>query len=140
MLAEIEARLEAMAPALKSVQGAVEFAALKANPPKNRQPAAYVLPLREAAGRNRAAVNAVRQRNEIRFAVVLALGNLSDRRGATASKALKAVRDEVKAALIGWPPTADHEQAEYSGGAVVDFRDGVIWWQDEFATAEHIQG
>ena len=140
MLAEIEERLKAEAPSLKSVQGAVEFAAIKANPPKNRQPAAYVLPLRERPGPNRVAVNAVRQRNAVQFAVVLALGNLKDRRGGTASKAIKAVRDEVRAALVGWQPTADMEMVEYAGGGAVDFRDGVVWWQDDFTTSEQIMG
>ena len=140
MLAEIEDRLTASAPSLKFVQGAAEFAAIKANPPKNRQPGADVLPLRERAGANLVAVNATRQRNTVDFAVVLALGNFADRRGGTASKAMGAVRDEVKAALIGWQPTADMEQIEYSGGAIVDFRDGVVWWQDDFTTSEQISG
>ena len=138
MLAEVEARLEVNAPTLKSVQGAAEFAAVKANPPKNRQPAAYVVPNSDSAGPNRVAVNAVRQRNQINFAVVLAIGNLRDRRGGTATRSLEALRDEVIAALLGWPPTADHEQVEYDGGLVIDFRDGVVWWQLDFRTATHL--
>ena len=120
MLAEIEARLAAQAPSLKKVFGASEFAAVKANPPKNLQPAAYVVPLRETPDRNRVAVNAVRQRNTVRFAVILALGNLSDRRGGTATRALEAVRLEVKTALVGWVPVAEAEMVEFAGAGIVE--------------------
>lgn len=134
MLAEIVTRLKDTAmPPLNLVASASEFAALKGAPPKEKQPAAYVMPIAETAGPNRLA-NGVRQQVAARVGVVLALGNLSDRRGGPAAEALEAVRDAVKAALVGWPPSADDEPLTFAQGRAVTFADGVFWWQDEFAT------
>lgn len=135
MLAEIVARLDASVADLKTVQGAAEFAALRGEaPPRERQPAAYVLPLVDAAGRNDL-VNAIRQNVVARFGVVLALGNLRDPHGATASVAIEGVRDAVRDALLGWAPTAEHDPVVYAGGRMVGLKDGVVWWQDDFTTA-----
>ena len=137
MLAEIETRLDAEVADLKLVAGAAEFAALKTNPPKSKQPAAYVVPLSDRAGRN-TRINAVAQQVTARVAVVLALGNLGDRRGDSASKTIETLRGDVRAALLGWAPTAADDPMEYVAGRVLALRDGVVWWQDEFRTTSLI--
>lgn len=133
MLAEIIARLTAQAPTFKTVAGAAEFAALKNGPPKERQPAAYVIPIADQAGANKL-VNGVRQQVASRFGVVLALGNLGDPRGEAASKAIETTRAAVRAALIGWSPTAGDDPVTFAQGRMIGIQDGVVWWQDEFIT------
>lgn len=137
MLAEIEARLTAQVPALKLVDGAVGFAGLSVNPPKSKQPAAYVIPITDSAGAN-AVANEVRQKVEKRFGVVLVLGNFKDHRGATASQQMEAIENSVINALLGWSPEADLSGCLYAGGRVVDFRDGAVWRLQEFTTDRYI--
>lgn len=138
MLAETIARLQAQVPALKTVAGAAEFAALKNPPPKERQPAAYVIPIADQAGTNKL-VNGVRQQVTTRFGVVLALGNLGDARGEAASKAIETTRAAVRAALLGWSPTADDDPIAFAQGRMIGLADGVVWWQDEFITGNSIE-
>lgn len=133
MLAEIIARLTAQAPTLKMVAGAAEFAVLRTAPPKERQPAAYVIPIADQAGANKL-VNGVRQQVTTRFGVVLALGNLGDARGEAASKAIETTRAAVRAVLLGWSPTADDDPITFAQGRMIGINDGVVWWQDEFTT------
>ncbi len=133
MLAEIEARLEAQVPELKLVDGAAAFAALKTNPPKSKQPAAYVFPIAERASKS-AVTGAVRQMVSERFAVALALGNLKDRRGEKATQQMEAIRKSVRAALLGWVPEAGYEGCLYAGGRTLGLQDAVIWHQLEFTT------
>lgn len=138
MLAEIEARLEAEVAALKLVDGAAAFMALRTNPPKSKQPAAYVFPVADKAGPNALAM-AVDQEVTERYAVALALGNFKDRRGETATQQMETIRDSVRDALLGWVPEAGKEGCLYAGGRVLDMRDGVVWWQLEFTATYHIR-
>lgn len=137
MMTETIARLVASAPTLKLVEGAAEYAALKANPPDSRRPAAFVVPLSEVAGPN-VLVNAVRQRVAAQLGVVFAVGSLRDPRGEQARLDLEAVRAEARTALLGWAPTASHDPFEFLRGDLVDLRDGVVWWQDRYSSAFYI--
>ena len=137
MLAEVETRLGSQVAELKLVEGAAGFAGLSVNPPKEKQPAAYVIPVADSAGGNLVA-NRVRQKVEKRFGVILVLGNLRDRRGATASRQMEAIEDSVIAALLGWPPVAGLLGCLYAGGRVIDFRDGAVWRLLEFTTDSYI--
>lgn len=141
MLAEIEARLTAAAmPPLRQVAGAAEFqAAARQAPPRERQPAAYVIPVAETGGPNRLA-NAVRQQVAARIGVVLALGNLADPRGQGATRALEDVRGAVRAALVGWAPTDADDPLTFTRGAAVAFRDNVLWWLDEYQSGFTLSG
>ena len=138
MLAEIQARLTAEVPALKLVAGAAELAALRNNPPKSRQPAAYVLPIADTAGPNSVAM-AVSQQVTERFGVALALGSHEDPRGGAASEAMETVKRAVRDALLGWPPETGMEGCHYAGARTIDFRGGVVWLLLEFTTTYHIR-
>ena len=131
MLAEVEQRLAERASRLRLVAGAIEFAALQANPPANRQPAGYVVPLAAAAEAN-PFVNAVRQRITQEFGIALALGNLRDARGGRAARELETVIADVRDALVGWNPGADHDPTEFLRGDLLEVRDGVVWWLERF--------
>ncbi len=140
MLSETIERLKTGAPDLKKVFGAAEFAAIKESPPLAQLPQAYVIPLAERAQPSER-VNAVRQRVDIEIGVVLAIGgSRADERGGTQAVEIKAVRDAVRMALLGWPPTADSDPFEFAGGELLAFRDGVLWWQDAFSTSVYISG
>ena len=137
-LEEAEARLKAKAPDFRLVKGAAEFAALKDNPPKAKQPACYLIPIADTAGPNRL-INGVRQQVTERFAAVLARGNLRDPRGEGATKAIRRHRDAGKTAFLGWEPESATGQVVYAGGRALGLRDGVVWWHDEYAVTDHIR-
>lgn len=134
-LGPVIARLAAQCPGLRHVEGAAEYAQLVdavLDPP-----CAYVLALAEDAGSNGLA-NAVSQRITVRFGVLLCVRSLADATGAAGVEVLEDLRDEVRAALLGWAP-ADAEPIEYAGGALLDVVDGELWWQDGWRTAHHIR-
>src|SRR5690606_38800702 len=98
-LAPIAERLRAQVPALKLVAGAADFLAAEGR--LTIDPAAFVLPVAEAAGPNRLSVGAVRQPLTFTFGVVLALktpGAASERQ----LDALTPLRLAVRRALVGW--------------------------------------
>jgi len=132
MLAETIARLQAEAPILRLVEGAAELAALKALPP--RMPAAYVIPLAEAAQPNtRAGVH--HQRIEAAIGVVLFVkGERADPKGGAQVVALEDVRDQVGAALLGWPPFEGASGLDFVAGDLLGFGDQVVRWQDTYET------
>ncbi|MEW6314132.1 MAG: hypothetical protein AB1513_08860 [Pseudomonadota bacterium] len=137
-LALVTARLDpAQVQALKTVGVAADFAAAAKSVPI-KMPAAYVLPVREQAARNQMA-NAVSQRVTVAFAVILAVSNLRDARGGQAALDLESVRNVVKTRLIGWEPSVDHDLVTYNGGRLLELGDGVLWWWDEFSTAEYMR-
>lgn len=136
---DIVARLKAEAGSLRLVEGLAQLAALKQNPPSNVQPAAYVVPVSEAADDNRLA-NGIAQRNTVTFGVVLCLTDLSDVRGEAAGDALDAVRGEVRDALVGWTPPGAAGPALYVGGETIDLdKFGALWWMDRFRATESIR-
>lgn len=133
MIAETITRLQATVSALKLVGGAADFQkASEANPAA--APAAYVFPLREVAGPNPVAPD-VHQRVATEVAVVLAVKNVSDARGAAAQQDMTTLRAAVKAVLLGWVPAAGYDALERGTGGLLAFRDGYMWWQDTYTTA-----
>jgi hypothetical protein len=129
-------RLDAMAkPPLIQVQGAGEYGLVAAPPPLARQPAAYVIPLADVGGANSLAAGPVRQRVVRAFGVIVLLANLRDARGQAATEALEAVPAAVRAALVGFQPTPDHDPIEFRRGQLMDVSEGALAWRDEFETA-----
>ena len=131
MIQDILDRLATTAPSLKLIGDAAAFAAIKGNPPRHKQPAAYVVPLSETARPNQA-MNALSQSVTLSFGVLLAMSDLSDGRGGAASKRVEEVRDEVKLALAGWKPARAQRRIEYAGGRMLGLNGGVVWWQSDF--------
>jgi hypothetical protein len=128
------AHLKDQVPALRLVEGAAKYAALKAPPPVASQPAAYVMVLREAAGPNRV-LGTVRQRLAVTYGVVLITTNVADAKGAQASAEIDALKQLVRAALIGWQPTRDWEPTTLASGALLDLTGGTIAWMETYTTA-----
>lgn len=134
MIDLVVARLRANATTLKLVEPAAEYAALKAPPPAARQPAAYVIPQRDTAGRNNV-IGAVRQRVGASFGVIIMLGNLRDARGGQAVADIDAVKADVRAALLGWTPQTGWEPVLMGAGSLIDIDQGVLVWMESFSTA-----
>ncbi len=136
-LAPIVSRLQSQVTTLKKVGMAAEFDAARKDV-RPVPPAAFVLPLRESAGRNELE-NAISQRVTAQFAVVYCAQNLRDARGGQAHEDLDAVRAAGKTALLGWQPDVDHDPCEYVGGELLGLQGPFVWWQDVFVTAFYMR-
>lgn len=124
---------------LKSVGGAADFTS--AAEAIKRKPSAFVLPSSERASASSTGTMVTSQLNTVRFAVMIAVQNLRDSRGETAQADLLPIRTAILTALHGWQPEADGEfdPIEYGGGRLLQLTDQVLWWQDEFVTANTIR-
>lgn len=123
-------RISSQVPALKSVAGAAQFAAAAIE--ARILPAAWVIEIANAGARNTLATVAVSQETTVRFGVVLAVQNLRDPRGEKAHADLRAIRESVMTALLGWQPAQDYDGVEYVSGQLLQLDDLVLWWQDVY--------
>ena len=118
---------------LALVSGAASFQkAVESNPAA--VPAVYVFTLDESAGTNPVAPD-VHQRVGINIGVVLVVRNVADTKGAVATQDMDALRNAVKAVLMGWVPAAGYDALERGRSHLLAFRDGYMWWQDGYTTA-----
>lgn len=97
-------------------------------------PAAYVFRLRNSAGANQLD-NAVSQRVQESYAIVVVSQNLRDARGGDSSDANEVLCDQVIGALLGWLPDPEADALEYGGGQLVSMKDGYFYWQEIYTTA-----
>lgn len=134
MIAAVIDRLRRAVPELRLVEGAVEYAALKAPPPAARRPAAYVMPLGAEPGGNQLATG-IRQRVQETVGVVILTGNLRDARGGAAVEDLEHLFRVVRAMLVGWVPEPGYEAMQLGPARLLDFEAGVVAWQESFTTA-----
>ena len=137
MIAAMRFRLQKQVPALRYVAGGAEFVALK-EPPK-QMPAAYVLPWTVTARPNNLAAGGFRQRVEEAAAVFILHRNVADARGDAAFADLDPIIRAVRAALVGWRPGEEWEQVETRSGKLFDAADGVLAWQEIYATASQLR-
>ncbi|MBL8351201.1 MAG: hypothetical protein JNL87_12925 [Burkholderiaceae bacterium] len=123
-------RLAAQLSGFVVVAGAADLdAAIELAP---ATPAAYVLPLAETADAP-ALISVHEQRVVQAFGVVLVVSNLRDATGAAAAAELATRRQAVRAALVGWvPDAATGLPVGFTGGRLLQFRDGRLWWADDF--------
>lgn len=139
MMGAVMARLKAEAsPPLNLVQGAGDFAALKAAPPKHLQPAAFVLPARSTGGTNSLATG-FRQPLQESVAVVVMTSRLNDARGEASARELEVVLRAIRRALVGWSPGPGWAATEFVAGQMSEITDGVLIWQETFASAGHLR-
>jgi hypothetical protein len=134
IMSEVITRLKSQTDrtVLRTLGGALDYAKLKSAP---QAPCAFVVPVRESAKDNNVAVGAVRQAVHEQFGVILGLTSRNDRHGDKAEAEIRAVRDAIKAALHGWQPTPDYDPITFVQGDLLDFTNGIVWWQDVYATA-----
>lgn len=126
----IIARLAGQLTGFKVVGGAADLDAILRGPVPT--PSAYVIPMTEAAPPNEL-IGAFEQAVTVNFGVLLAFANRRDASGAAAVSGLKALRDQIAAALLGWvPDAANGEPVNFTGGRLLRFDEGLLWWADEF--------
>ena len=131
MIPSITAQLKTVS-ALNRIDGAAAFeAAAEAKP--SAVPAAFVLPLQEQAGANELGC-AVAQLVTVSFGIALAITNRADAKGCNALLDIGALRKSVRQALLGWVPEGAQFPMEFGGGALLGFKNGVLWWQDIYVT------
>jgi hypothetical protein len=144
MMDAIQQRLRAQVPALRLVEGAGEYAALQQLPPREKMPAAYVLPMDDSARPNSRASQLVRQDVERRITILLMTRSARDTRGESAAEQLEPILSAIRAGLIGWTPTLSAQPAqgaqmvdatalEFRRGRLVGIDDGVLSWSEEYA-------
>lgn len=123
-------REQCPSPLFKSIGGAIELDAAVQSAPAT--PSAWVMPLAERAETpHLASYQAQHVMQDI--SVVICLTNRRDATGAAASHDLKALRQAVRAALLGWMPDSDNgEPLAFTGGRLLRFDEGRLWWADEF--------
>ena len=105
-LVAVITQLKAHVPLLEGrVAGAAEFTAAMAGELRpETYPAAYVVPLGEAAAENDVS-NALYQAMTERVGVVVAFDNASDRRGQSVTQLYRIMRAAIFAALLNWRGT-----------------------------------
>ena len=116
----------------RKVASAANFAAARDD--LKNPPAAYVLPLSDAAGANQLGGGAILQPVREQFGVVLAVSNLRDATGVAAQAELERLRRLVIDALLGSVPGTDYDPVEYAGGNLLMMDAAVLWWQLKFTT------
>lgn len=97
-------------------------------------PAAYVLPLADSATPSR--LHGVHsQMVTARFGVEIMVKHAGQAAsGGPAGEALEAVRNEIRAALMGWCPGPEFEPVTYVSGRLVNFEAGLAVWREEYST------
>ncbi len=133
-LALVIARIDTQMPTLKQVTAAASvplaIAALKT------YPSACVVMPRGNAGKN-SLTNALSQRVEDSFAVILAVKNVQDMQGKAAAAEMDTLRLGLNAALLGWTFDAAYEPIEYAGYQLIAYQDGLLFWADHFLTRHY---
>jgi hypothetical protein len=130
MLVEIASRLRASVPDLRLVAELAQYAALTGLP--KAMPAAYVLPVSDAAGPNLLVTNGVRQPLTTTLGVILFFEHRADAAGGAATLGLIQLRDQVRQALIGWQPADATEPFLLAGGRLIDLIQRTAVWQDNY--------
>ena len=139
MIAAVQDRLEQQVPALRTVEGAIEFAALEQAPLDAKLPAAYVMAAEDRASPNTMASMVLRQEVSRTIRVVLFTRNLRDRRGERAAQQLETLFTEVRTALIGWLPPGARQPLELRAGALLGFANQTAAWAEDYACTFNIE-
>lgn len=143
MITEIRDRLSSQVPALKLVEGAVEFAALMNGEPRlpTATPAAFVLPLTENPSPSPFGNGVVIQAAPVEVGIVYCARNVADARGEAANADLQVLRRAGRDALLAWTPGTEDspEPLERGPGQLLAFRAGAVWWQDIYRTTIHFR-
>lgn len=132
MIAEIRQRLLVNGTPFALVEGAVALTQVKDRP--TAMPAAFVIPLRDASSANQRATGGVLQATAADIGVVIIFENLAAPLGDPSVDELEALKNWVRAQLIGFE-IADCDPIEHIEGELVKARSGVVWWQETFGTS-----
>lgn len=127
------------AEGIKDVVDVREAADLAAAQADQRRDTIYVMYNAEQAGENLLS-HGVQQPLTTTMAVVIAVTNCRDRRGAGGMTELETLRKRVREALLGWTPPAQAGPVTYQRGRLLQLVEATVWWIDEFTTGGWIAG
>lgn len=133
IIEEIIARIAGTGTPFAMVEGANELAEVKDRP--NSIPAAFVYTATEASKPNERMSGRVLQRTEIDVAVVIVTENLAGR--IDAARDIEVLKLWVRNALVGFQPPSASDPMEHAVGQIQQVRDGMVWFEDVFATATY---
>ena len=125
-------RLE-KAEGIEGVVDVKEAADLAAAQADQRRDTIYVMYNAEQGGENLLS-QGVQQPLTTTMAVVIAVTNRRDRRGAGGMTELETLRKQVRGALLGWTPPAQAGPVTYQRGRLLQLVEATVWWIDEFTT------
>jgi hypothetical protein len=131
-LAAVITRIRAQCASFSNrVAGASELPAAQRDSDTIAKPSAWVVPAREIATQNMIELGSL-DRIQESFYVIVALDNTGEPRGQTSSIAVEAIRDELRAGLIGWAVDSDHLPTQYDAGDLGDIDRSTLWYQFSF--------
>ena len=137
---EIIARLKPAVPALRSVQGAVELAALlKAGSPIVGKPFAHVVPMGLRGLPPEVATGSFAQQIEVAFSVVLTIPTIDDPKGEKALTAADPLVIEIITALSGWGPDTAPGVVYMTRAQIVRFEPGLIVYGIDFSITDQLE-
>lgn len=135
--AVVVARLKGELGGFNTIGGAADLDAAIERLPNT--PAAFVLPLAEQGGKPQL-LGQHSQRISKAFGVVLVVSNLQDATGAASTSELEVKRQAVLTALAGWSPNPPSSgPVAFTGGRLLRFDQGRLWWVDEFVFDDHFR-
>ena len=138
--ADIITRLKAEGPALRSVQGAVELAALlKAGTPIVGKPFAHVVPMGLRGLPPEVATGSFAQQIDVAFSVVLTVPTIDDPKGEKAITAADPLVQAIIAALSGWGPDAAPGVVYMTRAQIVRFEPGLIVYGIDFSITDRLE-
>ncbi|MDQ2822963.1 MAG: hypothetical protein M3Y65_21720 [Pseudomonadota bacterium] len=134
MIEALLARIRDTVPEIKFLGEMADFQrAVESNPVA--VPALFVIEGDESASPSQFSDVVVSQRVRATVGLVLVVRNLSDANGEAAKSELRQLRQLVKAQVFGWQATAEFDPFERGQSHLLAFRDGHVWWQDQYLTS-----
>lgn len=103
-------------------------------------PAAYVHPLSDRADRNRYVTGLVGQNVVQLTGVLLVVAAQGARRTGPIADAVDALKDTVRATLIGWTPDPELSPVELADGDIVHVGGGVAVWLERYRSDFELRG
>ena len=135
-IAPLIERITLEIPSLRQVTAAASVPAAMIS--LKTYPSACIVMPRGTAGKN-ALVNAVNQRIDDVFSVILAVRNVQDMNGAAASAEIDALKPLLISALLGWSFNSDYYPIEYAGYQLIAYQDGLLFWAEHFVTRHYVR-
>ncbi len=132
MIDALKARIKLMVPEIKLVGEAADFQHAAENNP-TVTPACFVIPMDETPSPNQLG-DIVIQRVRATVGIVLVVRNLTDAKGVASRIDLDALRKKVKDQVYGWQAKETLDPFERGASHLLAFRDGHMWWQDQYIT------
>ena len=119
------------------IGGAADLEAIDNDAPP--APSCFLVKMAEQAEDNEL-IGGFEQTLSVSFSVILAVSNVADAAGGEAMGDLEPLRNQVKAALLNWAPEPEiGEPVRFSGGHLLRFTDGLLWWADEFRVTTYLR-